>query len=86
MADTRGDIEKLKTEVEIVKALKDSFAMAHAYVDAITPENAFVTLPNGGTRAGMAAMGVAHFMDHHGQMVEYLRMNGMIPPASRGGM
>jgi len=23
-------------------------------------------------------------MDHYGQMVEYLRMNGIVPPASRG--
>jgi hypothetical protein len=28
---------------------------------------------------------VAHSFDHYGQMVEYLRMNGIIPPASRGG-
>jgi uncharacterized damage-inducible protein DinB len=29
---------------------------------------------------------MAHFMDHYGQMVVYLRMNGIVPPASRGGM
>jgi hypothetical protein len=27
---------------------------------------------------------VDHAFDHYGQMVEYLRMNGIIPPASRG--
>jgi DinB superfamily len=86
LVDFRGDIEKLKTKADILKALKDSFAMAHAYVDAITPENAFVTLPNGGTRAGQASLGMAHFMDHYGQLVEYLRMNGIVPPASRGAM
>ena len=79
-------IEKLKTKAEIVQALKDSFAQAHSFVDGITPENAFVTMPNGGTRAGMAAYGIAHFMDHYGQTVEYLRMNSITPPASRGGM
>jgi hypothetical protein len=26
---------------------------------------------------------MAHTRDHYGQMVEYLRMNGIIPPASR---
>jgi uncharacterized damage-inducible protein DinB len=78
-------IEKLKTKAEIVKALKDSFVLAHAYVDGITAQNAFVVTANG-TRAGMAAFGIAHFMDHYGQMVEYLRMNGIVPPASRGGM
>ena len=77
-------IEKLTGKAEIVKALKDSFAQAHAYVDAITAENAFVMTSNG-TRGGMAAFGLAHFMDHYGQMVEYLRLNGIVPPASRGG-
>jgi len=78
-------IEKLTSKADIVKALKDSFVMAHAYVDSITPDNAFVMTANG-TRGGMAAFGMAHFMDHYGQMVEYLRMNGIVPPASRGSM
>jgi uncharacterized damage-inducible protein DinB len=78
-------IEKLKSKAEIIQALKDSFTQAHTYVDAITPDNAFVQTANG-TRGGMAAFGIAHFMDHYGQLVEYLRMNGIVPPASRGGM
>jgi uncharacterized damage-inducible protein DinB len=78
-------IEKLTTKADIVKALKDSFVKAHAYVDSITPENAFVMTANG-TRAGMAAYGIAHFMDHYGQICLYLRMNGIVPPASRGSM
>lgn len=85
MVDNRADFAKLKTKAEIVKALKDSFVQAHAYVDSITPENAFVMTANG-TRAGMAAFGIAHFMDHYGQIVVYLRMNGIVPPASRGSM
>jgi uncharacterized damage-inducible protein DinB len=78
-------IEKLTTKADIVKALKDSFTMAHAYVDTITPENAFVQTAHG-TRAGMASFGIAHVMDHYGQLVVYLRMNGIVPPASRGTM
>jgi uncharacterized damage-inducible protein DinB len=78
-------IEKLTTKADIVKALKDSFVRAHAYVDAITPENAFVQTEHG-TRAGMATFGIAHVMDHYGQLVVYLRMNGIVPPASRGTM
>jgi uncharacterized damage-inducible protein DinB len=85
LVDNRADIDKLKTKAEIVQALKDSFAQAHAYVDSITPENAFVMTANG-TRAGMASFGIAHFMDHYGQLVVYLRMNGIVPPASRKGM
>jgi uncharacterized damage-inducible protein DinB len=79
-------VEKLTSKAEIVQALKDSFTNAHSFVDGITAENAFVTMPNGSTRAGMAAFGLAHMMDHYGQLVVYLRMNGIVPPASRGGM
>ncbi len=78
--------DKLTSKAEIVSALKDSFKVAHTFIDGITPENAFVTMPNGGTRAGMASFGLAHMMDHYGQLVVYLRMNGIVPPASRGGM
>jgi uncharacterized damage-inducible protein DinB len=77
-------VDKLKKKAEIIQALKDSFTQAHSYVDSITPDNAFVATENG-TCGGMAAFGIAHFMDHYGQLVVYLRMNGIVPPASRGG-
>jgi hypothetical protein len=35
------------------------------------------------TRLGLATLIVGHCFDHYGQMVEYLRMNGVVPPASR---
>lgn len=76
-------IEKLTSKADILQALKDSLTLAHSYIDGITPENAFVTTEHG-TRAGMASFGLAHMMDHYGQMVVYLRMNGVVPPASRG--
>jgi uncharacterized damage-inducible protein DinB len=83
LADTRAEMNKLATKAEIVKALKDSFAQGHALIAGITPENAYVQTANG-TRAELAARGIAHFMDHYGQMCVYLRMNGIVPPASRG--
>lgn len=79
-------VEKLTSKAEIVQALKDSLKNAHTFIDGMTAENAFVAMPNGGTRAGMASFGIAHMMDHYGQLVVYLRMNGIVPPASRGGM
>jgi len=80
----KGDaIEKLTTKADILQAVKDSFALAHSYVNGITQENVFVTTEHG-TRGGMASFGMAHLMDHYGQMVVYLRMNGIVPPASRG--
>ncbi|HZB88612.1 MAG TPA: DinB family protein [Terracidiphilus sp.] len=82
LVDDREAFAKLKTKAEIMQALKDSFVVAHTYVDGITAENAFIQTSNG-TRAGSAAFGIAHMMDHYGQMVEYLRMNGIVPPASQ---
>jgi uncharacterized damage-inducible protein DinB len=35
------------------------------------------------SRLRLAVFAVAHAFDHYGQMVEYLRMNGIVPPASR---
>jgi uncharacterized damage-inducible protein DinB len=78
-------IEKLTTKADIIQALKDSFALAHTMVGSITPENAFVTTAHG-TPGGMASFGLAHMMDHYGQLVVYLRMNGIVPPASRPKM
>ncbi len=85
MVDNTADFAKLTSKADIVKALKDSFVQAHTYIAGITPQNAFVWTATG-TRGGMSAFGIAHMMDHYGQMVEYLRMNGIVPPASRGSM
>jgi uncharacterized damage-inducible protein DinB len=77
-------IDKLTKKDDIVKALKDSYAFANQAIETITVENAFKQLGDQKiTRAGMAATGLAHTNDHYGQMVVYLRMNGIIPPASR---
>lgn len=80
-------IEALKSKDDIVKALKDSYVYAHAAVSTITNDNAFMSVPGPAkwklTRASMATFALAHSMDHYGQMVEYLRMNGIVPPASR---
>jgi uncharacterized damage-inducible protein DinB len=78
-------IEKLTSKADIVKALQDSLTQAKTFVDGITAENAFVMTYNG-TRGGMASFGIAHMMDHYGQLVVYLRMNGIVPPASRNPM
>ena len=41
--------------------------------------------PYGGqsTRLGLTTLAVWHASDHYGQLVIYLRMNGIVPPASR---
>ncbi len=80
-----ADIEKLTSKADILKALSDSYTYAQNAIDSMTAANAFAPIgKNGsGTRAGAAAFCLAHSMDHYGQMVVYLRMNGIVPPASR---
>jgi uncharacterized damage-inducible protein DinB len=77
--------QELKSKAEIIKFLKDSFALGHKAAGTLTTEN-MLQAPTGSksTRLGLATFGVAHAYDHYGQMVEYLRMNGIVPPASRG--
>ena len=79
-------LPKLTKKDDVVAALAGSFAFAHKAIATLTPANAFevVKLPEPGmwTRGTLAAFGVAHAFDHYGQMVEYLRMNGIVPPAS----
>ena len=82
-------IEGMTKKDEIVAALAASFAFAHKAIATITAANAFVTIKGAdgmNTRTSLATFGVAHGYDHYGQLVEYLRMNGIIPPASTGGM
>lgn len=75
----------LKSKAEIIQFLKDSFALGHRAAATLTTENMLQTIRNGQTtRLSRATFGVAHAYDHYGQMVEYLRMNGIVPPASRG--
>jgi uncharacterized damage-inducible protein DinB len=78
----------LKTKAEILAYLHDSFAYVHKAIATINEKNLVEPLksPFGEgtiTRLGVATSVTAHGFDHYGQMVEYLRMNGIVPPASR---
>jgi hypothetical protein len=78
--------DELKTKAEIIKFLKDSFEVGHRAAKSLTAENALepVQFFRGPTpRLAVASGAVIHAADEYGQMVEYLRMNGIVPPASR---
>ena len=82
--------DNLTSKADIVKYLKDSFAYAHKAANSIDENNVLGMVqspfgPNKVTRLSLAIGMLSHPFDHYGQMVEYLRMNGIIPPASRGG-
>jgi uncharacterized damage-inducible protein DinB len=79
--------DDLKTREQIVKYVKDSFAYTHKALATVNDKNALEMIdgPFGGksSRLGLASSTLWHSFDHYGQMVEYVRMNGIVPPASR---
>ena len=76
--------ETLKTKAEIIQFLRDSFALGHKAAATLTIQNMLQPAQRGkALRFRAAIFAVEHAFDHYGQMVEYLRMNGIVPPASR---
>jgi len=73
----------LTSKEDAVKALEGSFAYAHKQLAALTAADAFASVRGDMTKTSVAAFAIAHMCDHYGQMVEYLRMNGIVPPASQ---
>ena len=78
----------MTSKADIVKFLKDSFAYAHKATMSFSDADAVKMGPNPFGKDQVPRMAVAswitpHCFDHYGQMVVYLRMNGIVPPASR---
>jgi hypothetical protein len=81
--------EAIRTKEEILVYLDGSFVRLGQAMDAIgNPEVAVKSSPISPlpaaqtTRLALVVEGLIHAFDHYGQMVEYLRMNGVVPPAS----
>jgi len=80
--------DSMTSKEQIVKFLKDSFAYVHQGIATVNERNVTDSIaspfgPGKMVRGAVAAIPAWHTMDHYGQSVEYLRMNGIIPPASR---
>ena len=78
----------VQTKADVLTYLKDSFVDVHKAIQTINEKNLVGTVksPFGEgsvTRLSLATSVSWHGFDHYGQMVVYLRMNGIIPPASR---
>ena len=82
--------EDVRTKAEILTYLKGSFVHLDKAIEAVgqidIPVNASPISPlkrSEVTRVALIAESWLHAYDHYGQMVEYLRMNGVVPPSSR---
>jgi len=83
----KGGPDPAKTKRELLIYLRNSFLAIQKSLQGIKPENQFDPIegpyagPN--TRLGLAGVVIWHNADHYGQMVVYLRLNGIVPPASQ---
>jgi uncharacterized damage-inducible protein DinB len=76
------------SKANILKYLKESFAYVHKAIATINEKNVVETVKSPFGEGAVSRLGLAtsiawHGYDHYGQMVVYLRMNGIVPPASR---
>jgi hypothetical protein len=83
----KGGPSSARSKKELLIYLRDSFAAVRKSLGAITAQNMFQPIegpyagPN--TKLGLATVVIWHNADHYGQMTMYLRLNGIVPPASR---
>jgi uncharacterized damage-inducible protein DinB len=88
-ADASRGPDAIRTKADILTYARNSFAGGHRATAATGMENVIARMDNlpdgahGVTRLQMMMFVVRHGASHYGQMVEYLRMNGIVPPASR---
>ena len=79
--------DSVRAKAEIIEYVKGSFLALHRAVATIDGKNAGERVDSTSswqkTRLSFAVDAVAHSFDHYGQLVEYLRMNGIVPPDSR---
>jgi hypothetical protein len=83
----KGGPSKAATKAELVKYLRDSFDYGNRILNTINAKNALdrVEGPYAGpnTKLGIAVAAVWHIADHYGQLVPYVRMNGIVPPTTQ---
>ena len=77
------------SKADVIAYVKNSFVQMHRAAPAIDDANAVLPTPGispwpegTATRLGLALEDMVHTYDHYGQLVEYLRMNGIVPPGS----
>jgi uncharacterized damage-inducible protein DinB len=80
----KGGHDPAKTKTELIRYLQDSFDYSNRVLATLTATNALDRVegryagPN--TKLGISVIAVWHITDHYGQLVEYLRLNGIVPP------
>ena len=83
----KGGHDTAKTKAELIKYLKDSFDYSNRVLGTLTAANALDRVEGRyagpSTKLGISVIAVWHITDHYGQLVEYLRFNGILPPMTQ---
>ena len=84
--DQKNIEQTAKTKADIVAALKSAFAYCDDIYAGMTDAKAAEMIPAFGgfkiTRLGMLDFNVSHTMEHYGNLVTYMRIQGVVPPSS----
>ena len=84
--DEKGIEQTAKTKADITAALKTAFAYCDAIWAGMTDAKAAEMIPAFGgakiTRLSMLDFNVSHTMEHYGNLVTYMRIQGLVPPSS----
>lgn len=76
-------LNSMTSKDDIVKALQASFDYQNKVIASLTAQNAFApTGPRNMSLMGVLLMMMNDYGDHYGQLVEYGRMNGVVPPST----
>lgn len=77
-----------KTKAELVAGLKAAVELCNKAFASVTPEN--MLQPSGGrgnsSKIGQLIVVTAHNNEHYGNMVTYMRLQGLVPPSTAGRM
>jgi len=77
--------ETVQTRAQVLAYLEGSFAVLHRAARSLRDDTANDLVPINGkafTSSYLVVDALVHAANHYGQMVEYLRMSGVVPPAS----
>jgi SOS response associated peptidase (SRAP)/DinB superfamily len=83
----KGGLASTRTKAELIKYLKDSFDYGDRVIATLNEKNALDRVEGRyagtDTKLGISVVALWYITDHYGQLVEYLRMNGVVPPMTQ---
>jgi uncharacterized damage-inducible protein DinB len=83
--DTVNSAANKMKKADLQKGLADSFALCDKAFSVVTPENMMERNVNR-SKIGTLMYNTSHINEHYGNLVTYMRLNGMVPPSTAARM